>query len=73
MERSARFVLRHRWLPAEVAKLLRVEPSPLRPDAVSPPGYEIEPDALTASSRAYEAVKAETGSHAQVAGTRSRL
>jgi RND superfamily putative drug exporter len=30
------------WLPAGVAKLLRVEPSPLKPDVVLPPGYNAE-------------------------------
>jgi hypothetical protein len=28
------------WLPAGIARLLRVEPSPLTPDAVLPAGYE---------------------------------
>ena len=30
------------WLPAGVAKVLRVEPSPLRPDVVLPPGYDAD-------------------------------
>jgi len=32
------------WLPAGVARILRVEPSPLKPDVVLPPGYD--PDAI---------------------------
>ncbi|HST84806.1 MAG TPA: MMPL family transporter [Kineosporiaceae bacterium] len=28
------------WLPVGVAKLLRVEPSPLKPDVILPPGYD---------------------------------
>jgi RND superfamily putative drug exporter len=32
------------WLPASVARLLRVEPSPLRTDAVLPPGFNAERD-----------------------------
>lgn len=28
------------WLPASVAKVLRVEPSPLKPDVTLPPGYD---------------------------------
>ncbi|MEV6539077.1 MMPL family transporter [Streptomyces sp. NPDC051665] len=32
-----------RWLPAGIARLLRVEPSPLVPDAVLPAGYEAGP------------------------------
>ncbi|MFI6467776.1 MMPL family transporter [Streptomyces sp. NPDC050538] len=31
------------WLPAGIARLLRVEPSPLVPDAVVPAGYEADP------------------------------
>ncbi|MEV6508438.1 MMPL family transporter [Streptomyces sp. NPDC051642] len=31
------------WLPAGIARLLRVEPSPLVPDAVLPAGYEAGP------------------------------
>ena len=30
------------WLPAGVAKVLRVEPSPLKPDVVLPPGYDAD-------------------------------
>ncbi len=33
------------WLPVGVARLLRVEPSPLKPDVVLPPGYD--GDAIT--------------------------
>ncbi|MEV8541140.1 hypothetical protein [Streptomyces sp. NPDC051572] len=31
------------WLPAGIARLLRVEPSPLIPDAVLPAGYTADP------------------------------
>ncbi|GAB3281139.1 MMPL family transporter [Kineosporia babensis] len=30
------------WLPAPVAKILRVEPSPLRPDVQLPPGFDLD-------------------------------
>jgi putative drug exporter of the RND superfamily len=32
------------WLPAGIAKILRVEPSPLKPDVVLPPGYDADAD-----------------------------
>ncbi|WP_405854326.1 MMPL family transporter [Streptomyces sp. NBC_01515] len=31
------------WLPTGIARLLRVEPSPLVPDAVLPAGFEADP------------------------------
>jgi RND superfamily putative drug exporter len=38
------------WLPAWVAKLLRVKPSPLKAEVVLPRGYVPEPDAHTVSN-----------------------
>ncbi len=32
------------WLPGTVAKVLRVEPSPLKPDTALPPGYDADAD-----------------------------
>jgi hypothetical protein len=40
------FVLLVRWLPVRVARLLRVEPSPLKDDVVLPAGFDPEFDVL---------------------------
>jgi RND superfamily putative drug exporter len=37
------------WLPVVVAKILRVEPSPLKPDVVLPPGYDADATAVGGS------------------------